>query len=175
MLFRSQVTRDLAKQIPAVAETAWLAPHIIHILLYNGDAKQAAAWSALLTSPTDAPVVNAIRIHAAAAYPSVENLAQLQPALIWLGQNGAKGAGAKPGVTARALREVPILDALGYTIPPEAQWAVSPEAGAVQGVAAEALSSLTRAVQQRRVGEVVLNALVALGPQGPAQIGRAHV
>jgi hypothetical protein len=165
----AQVTRDLSKQIPPVAETAWLAPHIIRVLLYNGDAKQAAAWSALLTSPTDAPVVNAIRIHAAAAYPSAENLAQLQPALIWLGQNGARGAGAKPGVTARALREVPILDALGYTIPPEAQWAVAPEAGVVQGVSAEALSSLTRAVQQRRVGETVLNALVALGNSGPAR------
>lgn len=166
----AQMSRDLSKQIPAVAETAWLAPHVIRVLLYNGDAKQAAAWTAMLTSPTDAPIVNAIRIHAAVAYPSAENVALLQPGLIWLGQNASKAtAGAKPGLTERALREVPILAALGYTIPPEAQWAMAPAGGNATGVSAEALSSLTRAVQQHRVGEVVLNVLVALGTAGPAQ------
>jgi hypothetical protein len=165
----AQMSRGLSRQIPAVAETAWLAPHVIRVLLYNGDAKQAAAWLALMSSPTDAAVVNAIRIHAAVAYPSAENQALMPPALIWLGQNGNTATGAKPGVTARALREVPILDALGYVIPPEAQWAMAPAGGAATGVTAEALSSLTRAVQQRRVGEVVLNALVALGTAGPAR------
>jgi hypothetical protein len=46
---------------------------------------------------------------------------------------------------------------------------MAPAGGAATGVTAEALSSLTRAVQQRRVGEVVLNALVALGNAGPAR------
>lgn len=167
----AQMARGLSKQVPAVAETAWLAPHVARVMLYNGDAKSAAGWLALMTSPTDAPVVNAIRIHAAAAYPSAENLAQLPAALVWLGQNAMKPSGSKEILTARALREIPILDALGYTIPPEAQWAMSapPSGAAATGVTTEALSSLTRATQQNRLGEVLLNCLVALGTGGPSR------
>ncbi|MEQ1752796.1 MAG: hypothetical protein ABL973_01540 [Micropepsaceae bacterium] len=167
----AQVSRGLARQTPAVAETAWLTPHIIRVLLYNGDAKNVSLWLSLLTSPTDAPVVNSIRIQAAVVYPSAENVAMLEPALTWLGLNAQKPGGGKDVLMARALREIPLLDALGYTIPPEAQWAVSPPAaGATQpGLTTEALAALTRAVQQRRVGEVVLDCLVALGSAGPAR------
>lgn len=164
-------SRGMAKQLPAVAETAWLAPHIIRVLLYNGDAKNVSLWLSLLTSPTDAPVVNSIRVKSAIVYPSAENVAQLQPALTWLGVNAQKASGGKDVLMARALREVPILDALGYTIPPEAQWAVSPGASgaAPAGLATEAMAALTGAVQQQRVGEVVLDSLVALGSAGPAR------
>lgn len=167
----AQVSRRLAMQMPAVAETAWLAPNIIRVLLYNGDAKQALAWSGLLSSPTDLPAANAYKIQAALAYPSVENLAHLQASLVWLGQNALKPSGSKEWLMARALREVPLFDALGYTIPPEAQWALSVNnsGAALQDVSAEAMQALPRSVLNQRKGETVLNALVALGNAGPVR------
>lgn len=168
--FFAQVARSAARQLPAVPETAWLAPHILRVLLYNGDVKAAGQWLGLLTSPTDAASVNALRIHAAIVYPSAEHVAALPQALAWLGSNGAPGAG-KPWLTARALREVPLLNALGHSIPPEAQWAASGEAvpASLQGAAGDAARSLARGAQQQRVGETVLNVLVALGAEGPAR------
>jgi hypothetical protein len=169
--FFAQATRQVARQMPAVPETAWLAPQILRVLLYNGDVKAAGQWLGMLTSPTDVATVNALRIHAAIVYPSAENTAALPQALAWLGSNGAPGAGGKPWLTARALREVPLLNALGYTIPPEAQWAVTGEAlpASLQGAAGDATRSLARTAQQQRVGETVLNVLVALGRDGPAR------
>ena len=72
---------------------------------------------------------------------------------------------------ARALREVPLLDALGYTIPPQAQWALTaaPPQAPLQGAAGEAATAMTRSAYQQRVGETVLNVLVALGAPGPAK------
>jgi hypothetical protein len=71
----------------------------------------------------------------------------------------------------RATREIPLLDALGYVVPPDAQWAVSATTAGVvpQGAAAEALIAITRTAQEGRVGETVSNALVALGPGGPSR------
>jgi hypothetical protein len=169
--FFAQAARQVARQMPAVPETAWLAPQILRVLLYNGDVKSAGQWLGMLTSPTDVATVNALRIHAAIVYPSAEHSAALPQAVAWLGSNGAPGAGGKPWLTARALREVPLLNALGYTIPPEAQWAVTGEAlpASLQGAAGDATRSLARTAQQQRVGETVLNVLVALGGDGPAR------
>lgn len=171
----AQMSRTLARQMPAVAETAWLAPQIARVLLYNGDSKAVALWTTMLTSPTDAPTVNAIQMQAGLVYPSAENLAKMQSAMIWLGQNALKPSGSKEWLMARATREIPLLDALGYTISPEAQWAVSgSSSGAVPiGASAEALAGVTRSAQQHRIGETVLNALVTLGNAGPprAQTG----
>lgn len=167
----AQASRTMARQMPAVAETAWLAPAIMRVLLYNGDAKQAAQWLAMMTSPTDVPTVNAMRIHSAIVYPSAENLAHLPQALEWLGENALKAGGSKDWLMARALREVPLLDALGYTIPPQAQWALTaaPPQAPLQGAAGEAATAMTRSAYQQRVGETVLNVLVALGAPGPAK------
>ena len=167
----AQVARRPATQMPAVAETAWLAPNIIRVLLYNGDAKQAAIWASLLSSPTDAPTANAYKIQAGLAYPSVENLAQMQTSIAWLGQNALKPSGSKDWLMARALREVPLLDALGYTIPSEAQWALSGDnsSSQLQGVTADAMQALSKSLLQQRKGETVLNALVALGNAGPVR------
>jgi hypothetical protein len=168
----ARAARPMARQMPVLPETAWLAPQILRVLLYNGDAKAAAQWLAQLTSPTDAPTVNALRIHSAIVYPSVENTAALPEALVWLGTQAAPGANSKSWLTARALREVPLLDALGYAIPPEAQWALTAAPGdaAMQGAAGDAVRSMTRAAQQKRVGETLLDVLVALGPNGPARV-----
>ena len=167
----AQASRTMARQMPAVAETAWLAPAIMRVLLYNGDAKQAAQWLAMMTSPTDVPTVNAMRIHSAIVYPSAENLAHLPQALEWLGENALKAGGSKDWLMARALGEVPLLDALGYTIPPQAQWALTaaPPQAPLQGAAGEAATAMTRSAYQQRVGETVLNVLVALGAPGPAK------
>lgn len=40
-------------------------------------------------------------------------------------QETLKAGGSKDWLMTRALREVPLLDALGYTIPPQAQWALT--------------------------------------------------
>jgi hypothetical protein len=92
-------------------------------------------------------------------------------ALTWLGQSALKPGGAKDWLMDRATREIPLLAALGYTIPPDAQWAVSANApGAVPtGAAAEALVAMNRAAMEGKMGETIANALVALGPGGPAR------
>jgi hypothetical protein len=167
----AQVARTIARQMSAVPETAWLAPYVTRVLLYNGDAKPAATWLTMLTSPTDAATANALQIQAGIAYPSTENLARMAAAMSWLGQNALKPSGSKDWLMARATREIPLLAALGFAIPPDALWAVSGSStGAVPtGPAAEALASLSRASSQARLGETVLNVLVVLGQGGPSR------
>jgi hypothetical protein len=165
----ARATRQVARQMPVLPETAWLAPHIFRVLLYNGDAKAALQWQAQLTSPTDTATLNALRIHAAIVYPSAENTAALPEALTWLGINA--DAGSKAWLRARALREVPLLAALGYTIPPEAQWALSavPGQSVLKGVSGEAVRSMAHSAQQQRKGEAILDVLIALGDDGPSR------
>lgn len=172
----ARLSRELARRMPAVPETAWLAPHVLRVLLYNGDGKQAGPWLTMMTSPTEQATVNALRVHAAIVYPSTENLAALPQALVWLGQE-ASASGGKGPLAARALREVPLLHALGHTIPPEAQWALTaaPAPAPLPGAAGEALLALSRSAQQQRLGETVLNVLVALGNDGPARAPAAVV
>lgn len=167
----AQMSRGLVKQIPAVAETSWLAPQAVRVLLYNGDAKYVGLWLTILQSPTDAATVNAIQMEAGLVYPSTENQARMPAAMTWLGQNALKPSGSKDWLMARATREIPLLAALGYAIPPEAQWAVSGSSTGIvpSGASAEALAGLARAAQQNRLGETVLDALVALGPGGPSR------
>ena len=167
----AQMSRGISKQILPIAETTWLAPQITRVLLYNGDAKAASGWLATLVSPTDAATVNALQMQAGLVYPSTENLARMPAAMTWLGQNALKPSGAKDWLMARATREIPLLEALGYAIPPDAQWAVSGSSVGVvpSGASAEALAGLARSAQQHRLGETVLNALVALGAGGPAR------
>ena len=165
----ARAARQVARQMPVLPETAWLAPHIFRVLLYNGDAKAALQWQAQLTSPTDTATLNALRIHAAIVYPSAENTAALPEALTWLGINA--DAGSKAWLRARALREVPLLAALGYTIPPEAQWALSavPGESVLKGVSGEAVRSMAHSAQQQRKGEAILDVLIALGDDGPSR------
>jgi hypothetical protein len=167
----ARVSADVALAIKPAPDTAWLAPHIARVLLFNGRDKAAEAWLASLTSPTDGPTVNAIQVHLAIVRPTTESVARLQGAMTWLGQNALKSGGAKVWLMERATREIPLLDALGYVIPPDAQWAVSATTAGVvpSGAASEAMLALPRTSQQGRIGETVLNALVALGPGGPAR------
>jgi len=167
----AQLSDDLALQIQASPQTAWLAPYVERVLLQSGRDKATEQWLIALNSPSDAPTVNAIQIHLAIARPTTENIARLQGAMTWLGQNALQPGGAKDWLMDRATREIPLLEALGYVVPPDAQWAVSATTAGVvpSGPAAEALIALTRTAQEGRVGETVLNALVAMGPGGPTR------
>jgi hypothetical protein len=160
-----------AQQMPPSQDTAWLAPNITRVLLYARRDKAAEQWLTVMTSPTDAAAVNALQIHLGLVRPSTENLARMQSALSWLGQNALKPGPAKGWLMERATREVPLLEALGYTIPPDAQWAISANTTGVvpAGAAAEALIAVGRSSLDGRLGETVLNALVALGPGGPSR------
>lgn len=161
----------IALQVQPGPDTAWLAPHIARVLIYSNNDKAVDRWFAVLGSPTDGPAVNALQMQLALAKPTVENMARMQGAMTWLGQHALAVGPSKDWLMDRATREIPLSEALGFIIPPDAQWAVSATtAGAVpSGVASEALLAIARSSQEGRVGETALNALVALGPSGPAR------
>ena len=165
------VAADTAMEIRPVPETAWLAPHVERVLLYTGNDKQAERWYGALSagSPSDAPVVNALQLHAALAEPTPERTAKLQGALSWLGQNALNPGGLKAWLSDRAAREVPLFEALGYVIPPDAQWALTANStGALpSAVQNQALAAMAQASAQGRLGETILEAMVALGQSGP--------
>lgn len=169
-LFAS-LSDEIALKIQPAPDTAWLAPFVVRVLLYSGKDKAAERWLTVLNSPTDGPTVNAIQIHLALVRPTTENVARLQGAMTWLGQNALQPGGAKDWLMDRATREIPLLEALGYLVPPDAQWAVSATTAGVvpSGASAEALIAIPRTAQEGRVGETVSNALVALGPGGPSR------
>lgn len=167
----ARVAEPVAQRIQVSPQTAWLAPYIARVLLATGHDKAAEQWLAALDAPSDVPTVNALQVHLALVRPTTENVARLQTAMTWLGENALKPGGAKPWLMDRATREIPLLAALGYVVPPDAQWAMSATTAGVvpSGAAAEALVALARTSQEGRLGETVLNALVALGPGGPTR------
>jgi hypothetical protein len=167
------VAADSAMEITPTPDLAWLAPQIERVLLYTGNDVQAERWYAALSggSPSDAPVVNALQLHTVLAEPSPARTAKVQGALSWLGQNALKPGGMKAWLSDRAAREIPLFEALGYLIPPDAQWALTANTtGAVPTPEQnQALDAMTQAAAQGRLGETVLNALIALGQSGPEQ------
>ncbi len=165
------LSAGIAQQMAPSQDTAWLAPSVTRVLLYARRDKAAEHWLTVMTSPTDAAAVNALQVHLGLVRPSAENLARMQTALTWLGQNALKAGPSKDWLMERATREIPLLEALGYTIPPDAQWAVSANTTGVvpSGASAEALIAVGRSAADDRLGETVLNALVALGPGGPTR------
>lgn len=167
----AKLAAPIALQLKPSAETAWAAPHIARILLSNGNDKTAEGWLMAMTSPSDGPTVNALQIHLALVTPSVENLARMQGAMTWLGQNALKPGGAKDWLMDRATRETPLVNALGYIVPPDAQWAVSATTAGIvpSGAAAEALAAIDRSAEENKLGETILNALIALGAGGPTR------
>lgn len=160
-----------AQQLTPSQGIAWLAPSVTRVLLYARRDKAAEQWLTVMTSPTDAAAVNALQVHLGLVRPSAENLARMQNALTWLGQNALKAGPSKDWLMERATREIPLLEALGYAIPPDAQRAVSANTTGVvpSGAASEALIAVGRSAIDDRLGETVLNALVALGPGGPSR------
>jgi len=165
------VAADAAMEIQPTPDLAWLAPQIERVLLYTGNDVQAERWYSALSggSPSDAPVVNALQLHTVLAEPTPVRTAKVQGALSWLGQNALKPGGLKAWLSERAAREIPLFEALGYLIPPDAQWALNANTtGAVPSAAqSEALDAMAQAAAQGRLGETILGALVALGQTGP--------
>jgi hypothetical protein len=165
------VAADAAMEITPTPDLAWLAPQIERVLLYTGNGAQTERWYAALSgaSPSDAPVVNAIQLHTVLAEPTAARTAKVQGALSWLGQNALKPGGMKAWLSDRAAREIPLFEALGYLIPPDAQWAMTANTtGAVPSAAqTEALDAMTQAAAAGRLGETILNAMIALGRTGP--------
>ncbi len=165
------VAADAAMEITPAPETAWLAPQIERVLLYTGNDVQAERWYSALSSgsPSDAPVVNALQLHTLLAAPTAERAAKAQGALSWLAQNAMKSGGQKAWLSDRAAREIPLFEALGYVIPPDAQWALTANTTGVVPSAAqnEALDAMAQASAQGRLGETVLDAMIALGQSGP--------
>jgi hypothetical protein len=165
----SSLSAGIAQQMKPSPETAWLAPSVTRVLLQARRDAAAAAWLPALDAADDEAGTNALEVHLGLVRPSAENLARMPDALEWLGENALKPGASKDWLMDRATREIPLLGALGYTIPPDAQWAVSANSSGVApaGVAAEALTAMTRAAAEGKRGETILNALVALGPGGP--------
>jgi hypothetical protein len=165
------VAADSAMEIMPTPDLAWLAPQIERVLLYTGNGVQAERWYAALAggSPSDAPVVNALQLHTVLAEPTPARTAKVQGALSWLGQNALKPGGMKAWLSDRAAREIPLFEALGYLIPPDAQWAMTANTtGAVPSAAQnEALDAMVQASTQGRLGETILDAMIALGQAGP--------
>ena len=165
------VAADAATEIRPAPETAWLAPQIERVLLYTGNDVQAERWYSALSSgsPSDAPVVNALQLHTLLAAPTAERAAKAQGALSWLALNAMKAGGQKAWLADRVAREIPLFEALGYVIPPDAQWALTANTtGAVPSTAqSEALDAMAQASAQGRQGETVLDAMIALGQTGP--------
>ncbi|NOT39461.1 MAG: hypothetical protein HOP13_03115 [Alphaproteobacteria bacterium] len=165
------LSAGLAQQLAPSQDTSWLAPSATRVLLYARRDKAAEQWLTVLTSPTDIAAANALQVQLGLVRPSAENLARMQSGLTWLGQHALKHGPSKDWLMERATREIPLLEALGYTIPPDAQWAVSANTTGVvpSGAAAEALTAIGRSALDSRQGETILNALVALGAGGPAR------
>jgi hypothetical protein len=167
----AELTAPFTLDLKPSPQTAWLAPYITRVLFYTGNDRQADAWQMIMTSPTDGPTLNAFQMHAGLVRPSPENLARMQGAMTWLGQNALQPGSAKDWLMERATREIPLFAALGYIVPPDAQWAVSGTTAGVapSGPAAEALTGISSAAQQGKVGETLLDALIALGQGGPTR------
>jgi hypothetical protein len=165
------LSAGIAQQMAPSQDTAWVAPNVARVLLYARRDKAAEQWLIVLNSPTDAAAANALQIQLGLVRASTENLARMPSALTWLGQNALRPGPSKDWLMERATREIPLLEALGYTIPPDAQWAVSANTTGVvpSGAAAEALTAIGRSALEGHQGETILNALVALGPGGPSR------
>lgn len=165
------VAADAAMEITPTPDLAWLAPQIERVLLYTGNHVQAERWYTALAggSPSDEPVINALQLHTVLAEPTAARTAKVQGALSWLGQNALKPGGLKEWLSDRAAREIPLFEALGYPIPPDAQWALTANTtGAVPSPEqSQALDAMAQAATQNRLGETILNALIALGQNGP--------
>jgi hypothetical protein len=169
-LFAS-LSANIAQQMKPLPELAWAGPNATRVLLQARRDGAAALWLPVLEDLDDGAALNALEMHLGLVRPSAENLARMPDAMDWLGSYALKPGASKNWLMDRATREIPLLDALGYKIPEDAQWAISAntQGAALTGVAAEALSAMTRAAIEGKRGETIVNALVALGSGGPAR------
>jgi hypothetical protein len=168
--YTAKILAQEAIAIAPLPETAWAAPEVARVLIYNGDVALAENWFKALSpgSPSDQPTINAIQVHGWLRQPNEARSAVLDRALRWLIDTAAKPGQNRATAQLRLSREAPILSALGVVLPPDApQDGNSP--GRTLGIDGPALlDAMARAADQGAAGEVVLNAALLLNGQGAA-------
>lgn len=172
--FAATSLRRVASSLPPLPETAWAAPEVTRVLIYNGDVPRAESWLKVLnaSSPSDQPAINAIQLYGSvrAATHSPAKAGNVDQALQWLIRTAASPGPNQSLAKARMVREFPILAALGLVIPPDGLWAVDANSpGVALGIDGQALlDDMARAAEQKASGEVILNAALLLNGQGAA-------
>lgn len=163
-----------ALSIPPLPETAWAAPEVTRVLIFNREVARAETWLKVLNaaSPSDQPAINAIQIYGwvAGGPQNPARAASVDQALQWLVKTAASPGPNQALAKARMVREFPILAALGMVIPPDGLWAVDANSpGVALGIDGPALlDGMARAAGQKASGEVILNAALLLNGQGAA-------
>jgi hypothetical protein len=161
-----------ARQIDPLPETAWAAPVIARVLVYNGDVARALQWFRALNpaSPSDQPVIHAVAVYAWVKDPAPERAEPLQKALQWLAAAAAKPGPNRQSALARLSREGPILAALGVVLPPDALGAAESDSPglALDQDGPELFRVLDEAATTGSKGSAVLAASLLLKGQGAA-------
>ena len=176
----------LVRTVPPSPETGWFSGFAGRALIAAGDVPAAAAWYALAgrQAPLDVEAKRgALRLWPLMLLSSYEAHLTATSFDAWLAPQVDEGDGA--GAVVRANWLAILLDALGGRVDPEvwdrllvevrpveAETAAETEAG---GPAPALARGLRMAVEEGRLGETVLMALLLLGDGGPAATGLATV
>lgn len=166
-----RVFLPVLKRIPATADLLWLAPEAARAALFAGDADAARGWFAVLRGAAHVDKT------AAQALASLIPLARLAGSVEGQGYQAADLAKwwemAKDRENARALAEMffSLYDLMVEPVPP-AVWDLllqTAERTPVPVASAALWARLESAARDRRIGEAVLFAMLAIGEGGPAQ------
>ncbi|MCC7016102.1 MAG: hypothetical protein IT564_02730 [Rhodospirillales bacterium] len=166
-----RVFLPVLKRIPATADLLWLAPEAARAALFAGDADAARGWFAVLRGAAH------VDKDAALALASLVPLAKLAGSVEGQGFQAADlgkwWETVKDRENARALAETffSLYDLMVEPVPAEA-WdplLQTAERTPVPVAGAALWARLESAARNRRVGETVLFALLALGEGGPTQ------
>jgi hypothetical protein len=172
--YTAKLLARAAQEIQPLPETAWAAPEVTRVLIYNGDVARAESWFNALSpgSPSDQPTINAVQIHGWVAHPSsdLKRAMDLDKALKWLVQTSAAPGLNQDLAKRRLVREFPVLAAMGMVLPPDGLWAADANSpGVALDIDGPALmEGMARAAEQGAAGEVILNAAILLKGQGVA-------
>lgn len=172
--YTAKVLARAAVEIAPLPETAWAAPEVTRVLIYNGEVARAESWFKALNpgSPSDQPTINTVQIYGAVKRPSADPMhaADLDKAMQWLVRTASSPGPNQALAKARMVREFPILAALGKVVPPDGAWAVDANGpGVALGIDAPALlDAMAAAAEQGAPGEVILHAAILLNGQGAA-------
>ena len=166
-----RVFLPVLKRIPATADMLWLAPEAARAALFAGDTEAARGWFAVLRGAAH------VDKDAAAALASLVPLAKLSGSVEGQGFQAADlgkwWETVKSRENARALAEtfLSLYDLMVEPVPAEA-WdplLQAAERTPVPVAGAALWARLESAARNRRGGETVMFALLALGEGGPGQ------
>ncbi len=147
---------------------AEVATDIGRMALLNGDSESAYDWYDIARSSnrSDASAIRDLRILLAVAAPSDRLPWQSSAPLQWLNSTPTNNPDYH-----RLARHIELLEGLGYPVSRETQLKVleAPLQSAAMQTSPVVLSRLSSATVSKRLGEVVLLAMIAIGPGGPTQ------